>query len=113
MQTWLINTNSHEFLILGTILAGLGILTLQSPWRYICSLLSPNISCVPGRLVAVCSDTPGTVGHLVSSTGGLCSNPSSNVVLDPVKESKLSFTSSFAVKLLCNVRVGEGMVENG
>lgn len=112
MHTWLINANSHVFLILGTIPAGLGILTFLSPWRYICSLLSPNISCVPGRLVAVCSDALGTVGHLVSSTGGLCSNPSSNVVLDPVKESKLSFTSSFAVKLLCNVRVGEVMVEN-
>lgn len=71
------------FLIPGTIPAGLGILTLLSPWRYVCFLLSPNIACVPGRLAAVCSDALGTVGHPVSLTGGLCSNPSSNVVLDP------------------------------
>lgn len=113
MHTGLVNADSRVFLIPGTIPAGLGIMTLLSSRRYICSLLSPNVSCVPGRLAAVCSDAPGTVGHLVSSTGGLCPSPSSGVVLNPAKESKLSLTSSFAVKLLCNARVGEGLIENG
>lgn len=59
VHTGLVNADSHVFLMPGTIPAGLGILTLLSPWRYICSLLSPNISCVPGMLAAVCSDAPG------------------------------------------------------
>lgn len=53
------------------IKAGLGVLTLLSSWRYVCFLLPPNVSCVPGRLAVVCSAAPGTVGHLESSAGGL------------------------------------------